>query len=92
MRHGFESTSPAVSYAGFAKRPARLPRFNLPPTSSSKKDILSFVYEKEDLLVDHQGRDKDYNFYRYAGVATNYGDKGEHIGEREPVDIKSNMP
>jgi len=58
----------------------------------SKKDILSFVYEKEDLLVDHQGKDKDYNFYRYAGVATNYGDKGEHIGEREPVDIKSNMP
>jgi hypothetical protein len=25
-------------------------------------------------------------------VATNYGDKGEHFGEREPVDIKSNMP
>ena len=58
----------------------------------SKKDILSFVYEKEDLLVDHQGKDKDYNFYRYAGVATNYGDKGEHIGEQRPVDIKSNMP
>ncbi len=57
-----------------------------------KKDILSFVYEKEDLLVDHQGKDKDYNFYRYAGVATSYGDKGEHIGEQKPVDVKSNMP
>ncbi len=57
-----------------------------------KKDILSFVYEKEDLLVDHQGKDKDYNFYRYAGVTTNYGDKGEHIGEHKPVNIKSNMP
>ncbi len=58
----------------------------------SKQDILSFVYEKENLLVDHQGKDKDYNFYRYAGVATNYGDKGEHIGEKKPVDVKSNMP
>ena len=27
----------------------------------SKTDILSFVYEKEDLLVDHQGKDKEYN-------------------------------
>ncbi|MGO9372666.1 MAG: NADH-quinone oxidoreductase subunit NuoI [Syntrophobacteraceae bacterium] len=58
----------------------------------SKKDILSFVYEKENLLVDHQGKDKDYNFYKYAGVVTNYGDKGEHIGEQKPVDVKSNMP
>jgi NADH-quinone oxidoreductase subunit I len=58
----------------------------------SKKDILSFVYEKEDLLVDHQGKDKEYNFYRYAGVTTRYGDKGEHIGEEKPVDLKSNMP
>jgi NADH-quinone oxidoreductase subunit I len=58
----------------------------------SKKDILSFVYEKEDLLVDHQGKDKEYNFYRYAGVLSKYGGKGEHIGEAKPVDIKSNMP
>lgn len=58
----------------------------------AKTDILAFVYEKEDLLVDHQGKDKDYNFYRYAGVTTNYGGKGEHIGEKKPVDIKSNMP
>jgi NADH-quinone oxidoreductase subunit I len=28
------------------------------------------VYEKEDLLVDHSGKDRDYNFYRYAGVVT----------------------
>ena len=57
-----------------------------------KQDILSFVYEKKDLLVDHQGKDKDYNFYKYAGVVSTYGDKGEHIGEEKPVDLKSNMP
>ncbi len=55
-------------------------------------DIMSFVYEKEDLLVDHQGKDKNYNFYRYAGVTTQVGDKGEHVGEKEPVDVKSNLP
>ncbi len=57
-----------------------------------KRDIMSFVYEKEDLLVDHQGKDKEYNFYKYAGVATNVGDKGEHILDDEPVDVRSNLP
>src|SRR5512144_1956919 len=37
-------------------------------------DILPFVAEKEDLLVDHGGKDNSYNYYRYAGV-TVYGDK-----------------
>ena len=56
------------------------------------KEILSLVYEKEDLLVDHGGKDKEYNFYKYAGVATKVGDKGTHIKEKKPVDVKSNMP
>jgi NADH-quinone oxidoreductase subunit I len=56
------------------------------------KEILSLVYEKEDLLVDHGGKEKEYNFYRYAGVATDVGDKGTHIQEEKPVNIKSNMP
>src|SRR5512142_495895 len=29
-----------------------------PDYEFSKKDILAFVYEKEDLLVNHQGKDK----------------------------------
>lgn len=56
------------------------------------KEILSLVYEKEDLLVDHGGKDKEYNFYQYAGVVTDVGDKGSHIQEEKPVNIKSNMP
>src|SRR5512143_213189 len=63
-----------------------------PDFEFSKRDVLSFVYEKEDLLVDHQGKDKEYNYYRHAGVVTAAGGKGEHIGEEKPVDIRSNMP
>jgi len=57
-----------------------------------KQDILTFVYEKEDLLVDHQGKDKEYNFYKYAGIVTKVGDKGEHMIEEKPIDIRSNLP
>jgi NADH-quinone oxidoreductase subunit I len=56
------------------------------------KEILSLVYEKEDLLVDHGGKDKEYNFYKYTGVDTDVGDKGGHIQEEKPVNVKSNMP
>lgn len=54
-------------------------------------DLLSLVAEKEDLLVDHGGKDSEYNYYRYAGVTT-LGDKGTHVGEEKPVDVRSNMP
>ncbi len=52
---------------------------------------MKLVYEKEDLLVEHGGKNRDYNFYRYAGVAI-LGDKGTHINEQPPMDIKSNFP
>jgi len=55
-----------------------------------KDDILKLVYEKEDLLVDHGGKNRDYNFYRHAGVNM-VGDKGTHLNEQPPVDIKSNF-
>jgi NADH-quinone oxidoreductase subunit I len=55
------------------------------------RDILSLVAEKKDLLVDHGGKNKEYNFYRYAGV-TMVGDKGTHINEERPVDVKTNLP
>ena len=63
-----------------------------PHFEACKANILNFVYEKEDLLVDHQGKDKEYNFYRYAGVTTKVGGKGEHIQEDAPVNVKSNLP
>jgi len=52
---------------------------------------LKLVYEKEDLLVSHEGKNSEYHFYRHAGV-TMVGDKGTHIGEDKPINRKSNMP
>lgn len=63
-----------------------------PDFEMCNREILSLVYEKKDLLVDHGGKDKEYNFYRYAGVVTGVGDKGTHIKEEEPVNIRSNLP
>ncbi len=54
-------------------------------------DILTMVAEKKDLLVDHGGKNHDYNFYRFAGVAM-VGGKGSHVDEAAPVDLKSNLP
>jgi len=62
-----------------------------PDFEISRDEILKLVYEKEDLLVDHGGKNREYNFYRHAGVAV-VGDKGTHINEEAPVDIKSNLP
>jgi NADH-quinone oxidoreductase subunit I len=50
------------------------------------------VFEKEDLLVDHGGKDREYNFYEHAGIVTWRAGKGGHIGEDAPVNVKSNMP
>ena len=55
------------------------------------RKILNLVAEKEDLLVNHGGKNREYNFYRYAGV-TMVGDKGTHVNEDKPVDVKSNLP
>lgn len=63
-----------------------------PDFEHCERDILRMVAEKQDLLVDHTGKDPDYNFYRYAGVATAVGGKGEHLQEAEPVNVRSNMP
>ncbi len=57
-----------------------------------ERDILTLVAEKADLLVDHCGKDPDYNFYRYAGIVTDKGGKGEHEREAGPVNPRSNLP
>jgi NADH-quinone oxidoreductase subunit I len=54
-------------------------------------DILKLLAEKEDLLVNHGGKNQEYNFYRYAGV-TMVGAKGTHKNEAKPVNLKSNLP
>ena len=63
-----------------------------PDFEMCNREILSLVYEKKDLLVDHMGKDTEYNFYKYAGVVTDAGDKGAHMMEKKPVNLKSNLP
>jgi len=52
----------------------------------------NMVYEKEDLLIQGEGKYPGYNFYRVAGVAIQGKDKGEAEHEAGPVDIRSILP
>ena len=52
----------------------------------------NLVYEKEDLLIDGQGKYHGYNFYKVAGVYVGVKGKGEGEDENKPVDIKKLMP
>jgi NADH-quinone oxidoreductase subunit I len=52
----------------------------------------NMVYEKEDLLIDGQGKYHGYNFYRVAGLAIGGKDKGEAENELPPVDVRDLMP
>lgn len=62
-----------------------------PDFEHCRRDVLSMVAEKEDLLVDHGGKDRETHFYRRAGVSV-VGAKGTHLGEEGPVDLRSNLP
>ena len=80
-------------YCGLCEEACPTSAIQLTPFfETCERDVLKLVYEKEDLLVEHQGKDKEYNFYKYTGVVTRVGGKGEHINEHEPVNIRSNMP
>jgi len=50
------------------------------------------VYEKEDLLVNGQGKYPGYNFYRVSGLAINGKAKGQAENERPPVDTRELLP
>ena len=80
-------------YCGLCEEACPTSAIQLTPLfETCERDILKLVYEKEDLLVDHGGKDKEYCFYQYAGIATDVGGKGDHIKEDKPVNVKSNMP
>lgn len=62
-----------------------------PDFEMSTDDPLKLISEKEDLLVDHGGKDTQYDFYRHAGVAVGR-DPGTHEDELPAVNPKSNFP
>ncbi len=63
-----------------------------PDFEMSEYDRQNMVYEKEDLLIDGPGKYHDYSFYRVAGMAVGGKDKGEAMGEAQPVNVKSLLP
>lgn len=80
-------------YCGLCEEACPTSAIQLTPLfETCEREILTLVYEKEDLLVDHGGKDPDYDFYRHAGIVTAAAGKGEHIGEDKPVDVRTNMP
>jgi NADH-quinone oxidoreductase subunit I len=79
-------------FCGFCEEACPTLAIQLTPDYEFCRDEpLKLVYEKEDLLVDHGGKDREYNFYRHAGVAV-LGGKGTHIQEEPPVEVRSNLP
>jgi NADH-quinone oxidoreductase subunit I len=50
------------------------------------------VYEKEDLLIDGQGKYSGYHYYRVAGVSIAGRGKGEGEREKPPVNVRSLLP
>ena len=91
--HWFRINFARCIYCGLCEEACPTSAIQLTPYfETCERDILKLVYEKEDLLVEHGGKDKEYNFYKYAGVVTKVGDKGTHIKEDKPVEIKSNLP
>lgn len=57
----------------------------------SGRDPLKLVYEKEDLLVDHCGKNSEYSFYRQAGIGV-AAPRGGNPNESAPVDVKDLLP
>ena len=56
-----------------------------------KRDPLSLVYEKEDLLIADGGKNNDYDFYRHAGIGV-VNPRGHNPDETVPEDPRSLMP
>lgn len=80
-------------YCGLCEQACPTSAIQLTPAFEHiRRDILELVFEKQDLLVDHCGKDPDYDFYEHAGVVTALAQKGEHAGEDPPVNTKTNMP
>lgn len=56
-----------------------------------QRDVMELLYEKEDLLVEHGGKDADYNFYRHAGIGVSQP-RGQGETEAAPVDVRGLVP
>jgi NADH-quinone oxidoreductase subunit I len=63
-----------------------------PDFEMSEYSRQNMVYEKEDLLINGEGKYYGYNFYQVSGLAIKGKGKGEAKDEEPPVDIYSLLP
>ena len=64
----------------------------IPDFEMAEYNRQNLVYEKEDLLIDSQGKYHGYNYYKVAGLAAGVKDKGDGENENPPVNIHSLLP
>ena len=50
------------------------------------------VFEKEDLLIDSEGKYPGYNYYKIAGITAGVKETGQGDNEEPPVDVHSLLP
>lgn len=63
-----------------------------PDVEMSEYDRKNMVYEKEDLLINGEGKYHGYNYYKVAGLSIKGKDKGNAENESKPVDTKDLLP
>ncbi len=64
----------------------------IPDVEMSEYDRNNMVYEKEDLLIEGEGKYHGYNYYHISGMKIGGKDKGEALHEEKPSDPKTLMP
>ncbi|HQZ38497.1 MAG TPA: NADH-quinone oxidoreductase subunit NuoI [Vicinamibacterales bacterium] len=80
-------------YCGFCEDACPTYAIQLTPDyEMSEYQRPNLVYEKDDLLIDGEGKYPGYNYYRVAGVAIGGKDKGEAEHEAPPADVRMVMP
>jgi len=64
----------------------------IPDFHMSEYNRQNLVYEKEDLLIQGEGKYHGYNFYHVAGLSIAGKDKGEAKDEEPPADLNALLP
>lgn len=64
----------------------------IPDFEMAEYNRQNLVFEKEDLLINSQGKYPGYNFYKVAGMNAGVKPTGQGVNEESPVDIKSLLP
>ncbi len=64
----------------------------IPDVEMSEYNRNNMVYEKENLLIDGEGKYHGYNYYNVSGMAIGGKGKGEALMEEKPSDPKTLLP